>query len=134
MLDNVCLYGEMHRFIPVYASWQGAKITEIPVTHHAREFGSSKYGLERVFEVLLDILVVKFLSRYLTKPIYVFGGFWPCGLSLSFITWPGPSASSFLAAQALSRRRCPVFGHLLSARLHVHPDGPSGGSNEQDIF
>ncbi len=120
----------------VYASWQGAKITEIPVTHHAREFGSSKYGLERVFKVLLDILVVKFLSRYLTKPIYVFGGFWPSAAFfpfLHYLAW-ALCCLKFLAAQALSRRRCPVFGHLLSARLHVHPDGPSGGSNEQDIF
>lgn len=75
MLKNVNLYGEMHRFIPVYASWQGAKIGEIPVGHRVRKYGKSKYGLERVFKVLLDILVVKFLNKYLTKPIYVFGGF-----------------------------------------------------------
>lgn len=75
VIKPVRLYGEMHRFIPIYATWQGARVTEIPVTHHSRKFGHSKYGLERVFKVILDILVVKFLSKYLTKPIYVFGGF-----------------------------------------------------------
>ena len=74
VIKDVKLYGEMHRFVPIYASWQGAKVTEIPVQHHARRFGSSKYGLERVVKVLLDLLVVKFLDRYARKPIYVFGG------------------------------------------------------------
>ena len=69
------LYGEMHRFIPIYASWQGARIHEIVVNHHPRTRGKSNYGLERTFKVLLDLLVVQFLSRYSTKPIYVFGGF-----------------------------------------------------------
>jgi dolichol-phosphate mannosyltransferase len=75
MMRDVRLYGEMHRFIPIYASWMGAKVTEIPVRHHARQFGRSKYGLERIAKVLLDLMVIKFLERYLVKPIYVFGGF-----------------------------------------------------------
>jgi dolichol-phosphate mannosyltransferase len=75
MMRDVRLYGEMHRFIPIYASWMGAKVTEIAVRHHARQFGRSKYGLERIAKVLLDLLVIKFLERYLVKPIYVFGGF-----------------------------------------------------------
>lgn len=75
MMRDVRLYGEMHRFIPIYASWMGARVTEIPVRHHARQFGHSKYGLERIVKVLLDLLVIKFLERYLVKPIYVFGGF-----------------------------------------------------------
>lgn len=75
VLDGMRLYGEMHRFIPIYASWMGATIKEVPVTHHARQFGASNYGLERTFKVLLDIAVVKFLEKYLVKPIYVFGGF-----------------------------------------------------------
>ncbi len=74
-IKGVKLYGEMHRFIPIYASWMGAKITEIPVQHYARQHGTSKYGLERIAKVLLDLLVVMFLDRYLAKPIYVFGGF-----------------------------------------------------------
>jgi hypothetical protein len=75
VLKGVKLYGEMHRFVPIYASWQGAKVTEIPVRHHPRRFGKSNYGLERTVKVVLDLIVVKFLSRYAEKPMYVFGGF-----------------------------------------------------------
>jgi len=75
VLKGVKLYGEMHRFIPIYASWEGGKVTEVPVTHHPRIHGESKYGIERVFKVVLDLIVVKFLARYANKPIYLFGGF-----------------------------------------------------------
>jgi len=68
------LYGEMHRFIPVYANAVGAKILEMPVKHHARQFGKSKYGLERTLKVVLDLIAVQFLTRYSAKPIYLFGG------------------------------------------------------------
>lgn len=74
VLQDVRLYGEMHRFIPIYASWVGARVTEIPVAHHARGYGKSKYGLGRIFKVMLDLFTVKFLASYATKPIYVFGG------------------------------------------------------------
>ncbi len=74
VIRQVNLYGEMHRFIPVHASWIGAKITEVPVKHHARQFGNSKYGMKRTIKVLLDLITVKFLGSYSTKPIYVFGG------------------------------------------------------------
>jgi len=73
------LYGEMHRFIPVYADSVGAKITEVRVHHHARKFGKAKYGLERTFKVILDLFTVKFLTTYANKPIYLFGGL---GISL----------------------------------------------------
>lgn len=75
VLKGVRLYGEMHRFIPIYAHWMGGQVTELPVRHHARQFGRSNYGLERILKVLLDLVVVKFLDRYLVKPIYIFGGF-----------------------------------------------------------
>ena len=74
VLKNIRLYGEMHRFIPIYAQWMGAQVSEIPVRHHARKFGSSKYGMSRVVKVILDLMVVKFLVSYSQKPIYVFGG------------------------------------------------------------
>jgi glycosyltransferase involved in cell wall biosynthesis len=74
VLDPVNLYGEMHRFIPIYASWAGAKVTEVPVNHRARKYGTSKYGIMRTFKVILDLFVVKFLGTYGTKPIYFFGG------------------------------------------------------------
>jgi glycosyltransferase involved in cell wall biosynthesis len=85
VVKDVRLYGEMHRFVPIYASWMGARVCEIPVRHHARKFGKSKYGLERVLKVILDLVVVRFLDRYLVKPIYVFGGFGLLSLLISFL-------------------------------------------------
>lgn len=73
VLQGFRLYGEMHRFVPIYARWQGGRLTEMPVRHHPRRFGRSKYGLERIFKVVLDLVVVKFLTQYETKPIYIFG-------------------------------------------------------------
>ncbi len=86
VLKGVRLYGEMHRFIPIYAEWYGAKVAEVQVNHRSRKFGESKYGLERIFKVMLDILVIKFLDTYLTKPIYVFGGFGLFFFALSLVT------------------------------------------------
>jgi len=85
VVKGIRLYGEMHRFIPIYASWMGAKVVEMPVRHHPRRFGRSKYGLGRVFKVLLDLMVVKFLDQYFVKPIYVFGGFGLLSLLVSFL-------------------------------------------------
>lgn len=73
-VDSFHLYGEMHRFIPAYAKLSGAKITEVPVNHFPRTKGKSKYGLSRIFKVMLDLLTVKFLGSFATKPIYLFGG------------------------------------------------------------
>jgi glycosyltransferase involved in cell wall biosynthesis len=75
VLEDVRLYGEMHRFVPIYASWNGGRVAEMPVTHHPRTRGRSNYGMERTIKVILDLIVVKFLASYATKPIYVFGGF-----------------------------------------------------------
>jgi glycosyltransferase involved in cell wall biosynthesis len=82
-LEGVNLYGEMHRFIPIYASWSGGKVTEIVVHHRPRVAGVSKYGLGRTFKVILDLVTVKFLGSYSTKPIYFFGGL---GLILFFLS------------------------------------------------
>src|ERR1700694_518168 len=73
VIQDVKLYGEMHRFIPVYASWVGARIAELPVNHRPRSFGKSKYSLSRTSRVLLDLFTVKLLGSYSTKPIYFFG-------------------------------------------------------------
>lgn len=75
VIKGVRLYGEMHRFLPIYAKWHGARITELPVNHYARTSGKSKYGLERVLKVLMDLVTVKFLDKYMMKPMYLFG-FW----------------------------------------------------------
>ena len=74
VLTGFRLYGEMHRFIPAYAGHVGARITEITVRHHPRKYGKTSYGLERSIKVVLDLLTVKFLSGYINKPIYLFGG------------------------------------------------------------
>jgi glycosyltransferase involved in cell wall biosynthesis len=74
VLEDTRLYGEMHRFIPAVAGWGGAKVGEIVVNHRPRTTGVAKYGLGRTFKVLLDLITVKFLGSYSTKPIYVFGG------------------------------------------------------------
>ena len=73
VLDNINLYGEMHRFIPVFANDVGAKISEVVVRHHPRKHGKANYGLERTFKVILDLITVKFLMQYSKKPIYLFG-------------------------------------------------------------
>jgi glycosyltransferase involved in cell wall biosynthesis len=85
-LTGVKLYGEMHRFIPIYAGWAGARVTEIPVTHHARAAGKSKYGLSRTIKVIFDLITIKFLSSYLTKPLYLFGTAGVVCLLISFFT------------------------------------------------
>jgi len=75
VIQDVKLYGEMHRFIPIYASWAGARVAEIPVDHHARTMGKSKYGISRTVKVVFDLMTIKFMASYGTKPIYVFGTF-----------------------------------------------------------
>ncbi len=74
VLSGFRLYGEMHRFIPAYASSVGARIIEVPVRHHPRQFGRTKYGLGRTIKVILDLFTVKFLISFSAKPIYLFGG------------------------------------------------------------
>ena len=82
VLTGFRLYGEMHRFIPVYANSVGARMLEVEVHHHARRFGKAKYGLERTVKVMLDLVTVKFLSSYASKPIYLFGG---VGFAMFFV-------------------------------------------------
>ncbi len=99
VLEGFRLYGEMHRFIPAYAASVGARITEMPVRHHPRQFGKSKYGLMRTLKVILDLFTVKFLLSYFHKPIYLFGGM---GLALIL-------PSSLLLVFLIIRR---IFGHV----------------------
>ncbi|HEY6189719.1 MAG TPA: glycosyltransferase family 2 protein [Pyrinomonadaceae bacterium] len=84
-LEDVRLYGEMHRFIPIYASWAGARVTEIPVEHHPRTMGKSKYGLSRTLKVVFDLMTIKFMASYQTKPIYVFGTFGMIAFAISIL-------------------------------------------------
>ncbi|WP_375497577.1 glycosyltransferase family 2 protein [uncultured Nostoc sp.] len=73
LLADMNLYGELHRFLPALAYIEGARITEVPVRHHARRFGRSKYGIWRTFRVLMDLLTILFMKRFLTRPMHVFG-------------------------------------------------------------
>ncbi len=135
VLGGVKLYGEMHRFVPIYAAWNGARVTELPVQHHARIHGKSKYGLERVFKVLLDLIVVKFLYRYANKPMYIFGGFgflslfgsfsvalWAVWLKffegVSFIQTPLPLASVFLALTGIITLLMGLLAEMLNRTYH----------------
>jgi len=86
VLTDMRLYGELHRFLPVLANIEGARITEVKVNHRARQFGSSKYGIDRTFRVLMDLLTVWFMNRFLTKPMYVFGFGGILAIIGSFIT------------------------------------------------
>jgi glycosyltransferase involved in cell wall biosynthesis len=106
VLQGFRLYGEMHRFIPAYAGSVGAKIVEVPVKHHPRKFGETKYGLERTLKVILDLFTVKFLMSYANKPIYLFGG---VGLFLII--------SSFLMLALLILRRLILDEHLVRSPL-----------------
>ena len=83
VIAGVRLYGEMHRFLPIYTRWHGAKIAEVGVRHFARTSGASKYGLERVLKVLADLIVVKFLDRFQQKPMYLFGAVGLLSLGMS---------------------------------------------------
>lgn len=86
VIQDVKLYGEMHRFIPIYASWAGARVTEIPVDHHARTMGKSKYGISRTLKVVFDLITIKFMASYQTKPIYVFGTFGMLAFFISILS------------------------------------------------
>jgi glycosyltransferase involved in cell wall biosynthesis len=89
VLEGVRLYGEMHRFIPIFASWQGARVAEMAVNHRARPAGRSKYGLGRTFNVVLDLILIRFFQRYAQRPIHLFGriGLW-C-FALAFLCFLG---------------------------------------------
>lgn len=104
VIKNVRLYGEMHRFIPAIASWVGADIVEVETTHHPRRFGTSKYGISRTIRVILDLITVKFLQSFSTRPIHAFG---PLGLVMGFL--------GFLFAFYLSIDKL-VFGHEIGNR------------------
>jgi len=86
VLKDAQLYGEMHRFVPIYASWAGARVTEIPVKHYPRVAGKSKYGLSRTIKVIFDLVTVKFMASYMTKPLYAFGWAGILAFAISFFS------------------------------------------------
>ncbi len=112
VLEGVRLYGEMHRFIPIYASWQGARVTEMVVNHRARHAGRSKYGLSRTGKVLLDLLVVKFLAAFVSKPIYLFGGVGLVSLLLGAVAFGGAVAYKVAGEKDFVETPLPLLGVL----------------------
>ncbi len=116
VIEPVRLYGEMHRFIPIYAKWAGARITEQVVRHHARTEGKSKYGLSRTLKVLLDLTTVKFLGDYSTKPLYLFGLWGLLFIALGFASGAITLVEKFLNPENYAHRN-PLL--LLAVMLFV---------------
>jgi glycosyltransferase involved in cell wall biosynthesis len=100
VVEGIRLYGEMHRFLPIYTRWHGARIAEVTVRHHARAHGKSKYGLERVLKVLADLITVKFLERFQQKPMYIFGGVGLVSLGISLVSGIYALVRKFIEGEA----------------------------------
>ncbi|NJN66619.1 MAG: glycosyltransferase family 2 protein [Chloroflexaceae bacterium] len=113
VLKNIQLYGDLHRFIPAIASWQGIEVAEIPVNHEPRRFGSSKYGLGRTIRVIIDLLTVRFLLSYATRPMQIFGLFglvsMAMGIGISFYL----ASLKALSGEELADRPLLLLGVLL---------------------
>jgi glycosyltransferase involved in cell wall biosynthesis len=131
IISEIRLYGEMHRFIPAYAAWAGGRIKEVPVQHHPRTLGKTKYGLSRTFRVILDLMTVRFLVAYSSKPNYLFGKWGLLALgggTLSFLwaiakklIWGGPMFTDpfFYAAIFLGLAGLQILLIGLLAELNV---------------
>ena len=147
VLEGVRLYGEMHRFIAIFAAWQGGRVIELVVNHRPRTAGRTKYGLGRTFNVVLDLILIRFLQRYSQRPLHFFGrfGLWSFGLGmLSFLAmlyfkyvfpWPylwwgadEPPKSFIADSPALAD------GHVLPGGLHVHSAGYPGRSDHAHVL
>ncbi|MFN3739525.1 MAG: glycosyltransferase family 2 protein [Thermodesulfovibrionales bacterium] len=113
IIKNLRLYGEMHRFIPAVASWYGVRVTEVPVKHHPRFKGRSKYGISRTFKVLLDLVTVKFLQSFSTKPIQFFGSMGLLSSFLGFFILLYLTALKFIKNAAIGGRPLLILGVLL---------------------
>jgi glycosyltransferase involved in cell wall biosynthesis len=113
VMENVRLYGEMHRFIPAYAVWAGATITELPVEHRARVAGVSKYGINRTVKVVLDLLTLKFLSSYSTTPIYLFGGLGAISMFGAVLVWALTLYQRFFEDVRVNRNPLFILGFFL---------------------
>jgi glycosyltransferase involved in cell wall biosynthesis len=114
ILNEVRLYGEMHRFIPILAKWNGARVTEIPVNHRARRYGRSKYGLKRTVKVTLDLMVIQFIQAYFQRPIYVFGGFGLTSFLLSLLTFGGMLYYKYFGGKSFIETPLPLLTVLFA--------------------
>jgi len=109
IIKDIRFYGEMHRFMPAYAAWYGAKIGEITVNHRPRKYGKAKYGLSRIFRVILDLLTVKFLMIYLTKPIHFFGRVGFLLFFLGFLSGLATLILKFVLGVSLAMTQLPLI-------------------------
>ena len=113
VVKNLRLYGEMHRFIPAVASWYGVRITEVETNHHPRLRGTSKYGIGRTVRVVLDLITVKFLQSFSTKPLQFFGPFGLLSGLAGFLISLYLSAEKILLGRAIGGRPLLLLGTLL---------------------
>ena len=113
VLEDVRLYGEMHRFIPIYAAWEGARVTEITVRHHPRRFGKSKYGIGQIARVLLDLLMVYFIDRAFDRPIQFFGRLGLAFLTLSVATFAGAVVLKYTYGASLIQTPLPLLAAVI---------------------
>ncbi len=109
VISSIRLYGRMHRFIPIYAKWEGGRITEIPVRYQLRRFGKSHYGMMRIVSVLLDLIVILFLDRYLQRPMQFFGGAGLMSIALGGITFLWALYYKLAGFKDLVQTPLPVF-------------------------
>ena len=114
-LKEIRLYGEMHRFIPALASWSGEKVGELVVNHRPRMHGTAKYGLGRTFKVILDLITIRFLMSFSTKPIYVFGGLGVLSTLGAFLSGAAVLYQKFISTSHLPMNRNPLL--VLTAML-----------------
>jgi glycosyltransferase involved in cell wall biosynthesis len=113
VVEDVRLYGEMHRFIPIYAAWEGARVAELAVAHHPRRFGKSKYGLGRVVRVMLDLLLVYFIDRAFDRPIQFFGKIALAFLALSLASFGWALVLKFAFATSLIQTPLPLLAAVI---------------------
>ncbi len=111
-IAGVPLYGEMHRFIPAYLYWKGARVAEIPVKYRPRIHGTSKYGLSRIFRVVLDLLLIKFLTRYMNRPIHFFGGVGLFAFFIGCAAGTGAVMLKIISGRSLIRTPLPILSAL----------------------
>jgi len=113
VVKGIRLYGELHRFIPAIASWMGVTVAEVPVNHHARKFGKSKYGLSRTVRVMLDLLTVRFLLSYSTRPLQIFGSLGLLAFALGTLLGVYLSAVKLIGGQNIGERPLLMLAILL---------------------
>lgn len=113
VVHDIPVYGELHRYLPVLANWQGYRVSEIPVKHHARKFGTTKFGVNRFFHGFFDLFTVLFITRYRKTPLYIFGGIGSTFFLLGFLIELYLTILKFLGHYGISRRPLFFLGFLL---------------------